>query len=174
MKFESFLKWWLIFTLIVLAFVFSAYLGFLKLLWEKDASYLSIATIALFFLFSIKCGKDIFNLEAIKNIDKNSHDYFSRKEESIWFASEACLNIGMLGTIIGFIMMLAGFEKLDISNQQTIQTLLSELGKSMATALYTTLVGLLCGQLLKAQAFIMSMKLNQLEPQAKKWNQDEK
>ena len=80
----------------------------------------------------------------------------------------------MLGTIIGFVMMLSGFEKLDVSNQQTIQGLLSELGKSMATALYTTLVGLMCGQLLKMEAFIMSQQLNKLEPQIKNWNQDEK
>ena len=72
-------------------------------------------------------------------------------------------SLGMLGTIIGFCLMLVGFENLDISNQQTVQGLLAELGKSMATALYTTLVGLLCGQLLKVQAFILSLHLNKLE-----------
>jgi hypothetical protein len=33
----------------------------------------------------------------------------------------------------------------------------------MATALYTTLVGLICGQLLKLQTFIFSLHLNKLE-----------
>jgi hypothetical protein len=49
------------------------------------------------------------------------------------------------------------------SNQKSIQNLLSDLGKSMATALYTTLVGLICGQLLKLQTFIFSLHLNKLE-----------
>ena len=163
MKYESFLKWWLLFTLFVLGTIFSFYLGYMKLLWDKDASYLSITTIVLFFIMSIKCGADIFVLERSKKVTKDLIDSSIRKEEALWFASEVCLNLGMLGTIIGFCMMLAGFEKLNISDQQTIQGLLAELGKSMATALYTTLVGLLCGQLLKLQAFILSLQIGKLQ-----------
>ena len=162
MKFESFLKWWLLFTLFIVATVFSFYLGFIRLLWEKDASYLSIATLVIFYMMSIKCGGDIFLLEKEKNNSKENIESFARREETIWFTSEVCLNLGMLGTIIGFCMMLAGFESLDISNQQTIQGLLAELGKSMATALYTTLVGLVCGQCLKMQALILGLHLNKL------------
>lgn len=162
MKFESFLKWWLLFTLFVVATVFAFYLGFIKLLWEKDSSYLSITTLILFFIMSIKCGRDIFLVENQKDISKESLESFLRKEETVWFSSEICLNLGMLGTIIGFCMMLGGFEGLDISNQQTIQGLLSELGKSMATALYTTLVGLVCGQGLKTQALILGLHLNKI------------
>lgn len=162
MKFESFLKWWLLFTLFIVATVFSFYLGFVKLLWEKDASYLSIATIVIFYIMSIKCGRDIFLAENENNITKEKIESFARREETIWFTSELCLNLGMLGTIVGFCMMLSGFENLDISNQQTIQGLLSELGKSMATALYTTLVGLICGQCLKMQALILGLHLNKI------------
>jgi hypothetical protein len=162
MKFESFLKWWLLFTLFIVATVFSFYLGFVNVLWEKDASYLSIATIVIFYIMSIKCGRDIFLTENENNITKEKIESFTRREETIWFTSELCLNLGMLGTIVGFCMMLAGFENLDISNQQTIQGLLSELGKSMATALYTTLVGLICGQCLKMQALILGLHLNKI------------
>lgn len=164
MKFESFLKWWLLFTLFIVTTVFSFYLGFIKLLWEKDVSYLSIATLFIFFMMSIKCGRDIFLIEKENKHSQESLDSFARREETIWFTSELCLNLGMLGTIIGFCMMLSGFESLDISNQQTIQGLLSELGKSMATALYTTLVGLICGQCLKMQALILGLHLNKLSP----------
>lgn len=163
MKFESFLKWWLLFTLLVVATIFCNYLGLLKTLWQKDASYLSVTTLVLFFIMSCKCGRDIFFLESKKEYNLETIQSFRRKEEIIWFSSEVCLNLGMLGTIVGFCMMLVGFENLDISNQQTVQGLLAELGKSMATALYTTLVGLLCGQLLKIQAFVLSLHLNKLE-----------
>jgi uncharacterized membrane protein len=169
MKFESFLKWWLLFTLLVVATIFCNYLGYLKLLWQKDSSYLCITTLVLFFVMSIKCGRDIFLLESKKDHDGTSLSSFRRKEEVLWFSSEVCLNLGMLGTIIGFCLMLVGFENLDISNQQTVQGLLAELGKSMATALYTTLVGLMCGQILKVQAFLLSLHLNKLEK-----NQDSK
>ena len=163
MKFESFLKWWLLFTLIIVAAIFATHLGYIRVLWEKDASYLSLATLVIFFITSLRCGKYIFQIDKCKKADKESYQYFARKEENIWFISELCLNLGMLGTIIGFCLMLVGFENLDISNQQTVQGLLSELGKSMATALYTTLVGLMCGQIIKMQAFIMSQQLNKMQ-----------
>ena len=69
----------------------------------------------------------------------------------------------MIGTIVGFIMMLNGFNTLDIQNIQTVQALLSQLGSSMATALYTTIVGLVCGSALKLQFFIVSLKLDSIE-----------
>ena len=163
MKYESFLKWWLTFTLIVIGFIFSCYIGIIRTIYEKDASFLSMATLIVFFYTSIQIGKYIF--EVCKNTNPTPHDIgnYTRNEEFGWFVSEMCLNLGMLGTIVGFVMMLSGFDGLDISNQKTIQGLLSELGKSMATALYTTLVGLICGQLLKLQTFILSLHLNKLE-----------
>lgn len=166
MKFESFLKWWLMFTLIVVALIFAGYLGFIKMLWQKDASYLSVTTLVIFIVTSLQCGRHIFGIDRTKEMTKTIFDGFRRKEENVWFISELCLNLGMLGTIIGFCMMLVGFETLDITNQQTVQALLSELGKSMATALYTTLVGLMCGQLLKMQAFVMSQQLDKLSVKA--------
>lgn len=162
MKYESFLKWWLVFTLIVIGVMFCSYIGVFKVIWEKDASFLSFATMALFMVSSIQLGNGIFNLCKEKNLTKDVIESYGRKEEIGWFVSEVCLNLGMLGTIIGFVMMLSGFDGLDISNQKTIQGLLSELGKSMATALYTTLVGLVCGQLMKLQTFILSLHLNKL------------
>lgn len=93
------------------------------------------------------------------------------KSENGWFVSEMCLNLGMLGTIIGFVLMLSGFETLDISNPSTISSLLSTLGKSMATALYTTLVGITCGCLLKVQYYILETQFRTLEDQGEKFDE---
>lgn len=162
MKYESFLKWWLTFTVIAICFAFCCYIGVIRNIYQKDASFLSVATMAVFVATSLFIGKSIFDLCGNSSCKKNIESS-SRCEEVGWFASELCLNLGMLGTIVGFVMMLAGFDGLDISNQKSIQGLLSELGKSMATALYTTLVGLVCGQLLKLQTFILSLHINRLE-----------
>ena len=98
-----------------------------------------------------------------KKLTKEKFSTYNRKAENGWFISEMCLNLGMLGTIIGFVMMLSGFESLDISNPSTISTLLSNLGKSMATALYTTLVGIVCGCLLKIQYYILDIQFKAIE-----------
>lgn len=158
MKYENFLKWWLVFTLVVIGFVFSLIAGMPQQIWEKDGSYLSAVTFGIFAYYSIFCGNKILALETSK-VDAALLDRVRHGENVLWFVSEACLNLGMLGTIVGFVMMLAGFENVNVTDQSSIQRLLSALGNSMATALYTTLVGLVCGQLLKLQAFILATAL---------------
>jgi len=163
MKYFAFLKWWLFFTLTIVGTIFSYYSGMLGLIWEKDASYLSFVTILVFYVTSLICGTNIYRLCRVTNPSKDTLQSFEKHEDIGWFISEVCLNLGMLGTIIGFCMMLAGFDVLDISKQQTVQGLLTELGKSMATALYTTLVGLICGQLLKIQYFLLNLAIKDKE-----------
>ena len=159
MRNETFLKWWLFFILMIVGTAYAFFLQIPQTIWNKDSSYLSAVTFAIFVIQSIACGNYIFDMGSRKSMDKETFDVFARHEELGWFMSELCLNLGMLGTIVGFIMMLVGFETLDLQNIKTVQGLLSELGKSMATALYTTLVGLMCGQLLKIQYFLFAQRL---------------
>lgn len=159
MQYLSFLKWWLVYSLTIIGTIFLNYMGVLNEIWEKDASYISFITLLIFFIMSFICGNLIFKLCYENNMTEEKLQIFEQYEEIGWFMSEICLNLGMLGTIIGFCMMLNGFDSLDISKQQTVQALLAELGRSMATALYTTLAGLSCGQLLKVQNFIFSLEL---------------
>jgi nitrate/nitrite transporter NarK len=161
-----FLKWWLVFSLFTIGLIFATSLGFTKEIYNKDLSYISVCTLALFYCQSVCCGKLFYNLSndmSKKKLTKEKFSTYNRKAENGWFISEMCLNLGMLGTIIGFVMMLSGFESLDISNPSTISTLLSNLGKSMATALYTTLVGIICGCLLKIQYYILDIQFKAIE-----------
>ena len=69
-----------------------------------------------------------------------------------WFVAEACLALGMIGTVTGFLLMLSGaFADIDLANTSTIQTALTKMALGMSTALYTTLVGLICSLTLKIQ-----------------------
>ena len=79
-----------------------------------------------------------------------------------WFTSDLCLTVGMMGTVIGFIMMLSGFKDVDVSEVKTIQTLVKNLGSGMSTALYTTLSGLVCGSVLKIQYFNLNQAVNKV------------
>lgn len=160
MQYAMFLRWWLLAVLITLGTVICYYFGILQEIWQKDSSYLSLATMALFYFMTCWCGFKSWNLTKESNA-LTTEDVFKYKSlsEIGWFTSELCLTLGMAGTIIGFIMMLSGFENLNVAEAQTIQQLLAQLGKSMATALYTTIVGLICGSLLKIQYFNLGLEL---------------
>ena len=69
-----------------------------------------------------------------------------------WFVSDLCLSLGMIGTVIGFIQMLAGFAQ-PAEGTQALQKLLVGMAYGMSTALYTTLAGLIFGNLLKLECF---------------------
>jgi hypothetical protein len=67
------------------------------------------------------------------------------------FASDTLLKLGLLGTIIGFIMMLAPIGGLDPENREAVRASMSLMSDGMAVAMYTTLAGLAASILLKVQ-----------------------
>lgn len=162
MKYVPFMKWWLFFTLICVSTIIVLFTGFFNAVWQKDGSYLSWLILSIFYTFSVICGLHTFNLCNVNEFNQDELDDFLQKEEVGWFVSELCLTLGMLGTVVGFVFMLSGFETIDMSKQQTIQDLLTDLGGSMATALYTTLIGLFCGSVLKIQYFNLSLELQKI------------
>lgn len=161
MKYLLFLQWWLIFTFICVVSIITYHSGLASEIWFKDSSMLSYATFGIFLACSAYCGR-LSHQICRKSCKSMVHSYKSSAEVG-WFVSELCLTLGMMGTIVGFIMMLSGFNSLDIQNATTIQSLLSQLGLSMATALYTTIVGLVTGSILKLQFFLVSLEIDRIE-----------
>ena len=164
-KHTLFLKWWLFMSAIMASSVLLAGLGLLGTLWEKDATKLSFVLLGLFAVMSGWCGYKTWRLSVF--IDSNKTEpYLIEKIEHLmevgWFTSDLCLSIGMMGTVIGFIMMLGGFANIDINDMATVQGLIKGLGVGMSTALYTTLTGLICSALLKIQYFNLSQAIDKV------------
>jgi hypothetical protein len=67
------------------------------------------------------------------------------------FASDSLMKLGLLGTIVGFIMMLAPIAGLDAANQSALKSSMSLMSDGMAVAMYTTLTGLVGSILVKIQ-----------------------
>ena len=67
------------------------------------------------------------------------------------FASDTLMKLGLLGTIIGFIMMLAPIAGLDPENRVAVRSSMSLMSDGMAVAMYTTLAGLAASILIKIQ-----------------------
>ncbi|MEQ8290183.1 MAG: MotA/TolQ/ExbB proton channel family protein [Gammaproteobacteria bacterium] len=75
-------------------------------------------------------------------------------QEIGWFVSDMMLKMGLLGTIIGFIFMLASVSNIADFDVSSMQKILRHMSNGMGTALYTTLVGLI-GSVLSAMQYHM-------------------
>lgn len=59
-----------------------------------------------------------------------------------WFISDGLIRLGLVGTVIGFIIMLGSVYSLEGDDVSVLQDLMSSMGGGMQVALYTTLTGI--------------------------------
>ena len=85
-----------------------------------------------------------------------------RGQEFGWFVADLLLSLGLLGTVIGFILMLGPISGLDTTDESAIKGALAAMSGGMAVALYTTLTGLIGGMLLKVQGFLLNGAVQEL------------
>jgi len=71
------------------------------------------------------------------------------------FAGDALLKLGLLGTIVGFILMLLPIASLDNFEPTSMKSSMKVMSGGMAVAMYTTLAGLVGSILVKAQYYIL-------------------
>ncbi len=138
---KALLRWWLIFCLSILAGGIAVYFNLHVDLYHADQTKISFLILIVFILTSFWIGwKTKLTKETVQDISIG------------WFVAEACLALGMIGTVTGFLLMLSGaFADIDLSNTSTIQSSLTKMALGMSTALYTTLIGLICSLALKIQ-----------------------
>jgi hypothetical protein len=135
---RKFLLWWMIFVLQVVAIVAAGWFDAHLYLLEHDSTYLSFLIILIWLVTSIIIGYRTF-LNRYAN-------------EALWFSAESCMTLGMIGTVVGFILMLStSLAELDPSNTELMKQAISNMSAGMSTALLTTLVGLIASLFLKIQ-----------------------
>jgi hypothetical protein len=71
------------------------------------------------------------------------------------FASDALMKLGLLGTIIGFILMLAPIAGLDAADRASVKSSMGLMSDGMAVAMYTTLTGLIGSLLVQTQYYLL-------------------
>lgn len=71
------------------------------------------------------------------------------------FVSDALIKLGLLGTVVGFILMLLPVSEIEAFEPALMQQLLAGMSEGMAVALYTTLAGLVTSTLLKLQYHVL-------------------
>ncbi len=101
----------------------------------------------------------------IENDTKLIEVYESRLKsphEIGWFSADLMIKMGLLGTIIGFIYMLASVANITDFDVTTMQKILKHMSTGMGTALYTTLAGLICSMLASTQYHLLDSSVDKL------------
>lgn len=137
-----FLRWWLIFWLSVGAALTAGALGFFPYLWKSDATYLSWACLAIYALMTAFVG------QLTRKSRAGSQD-FQRHLPFCWFIANAMLSLGMIGTLIGFLMLLQSMALAGVNPD--LQKILGLMTVGFSTAGLTTITGLVASMLLKLQ-----------------------
>jgi NADH:ubiquinone oxidoreductase subunit 6 (subunit J) len=158
---KHFLRWLCIcLTIIILGAAAVKFIVGGNPLAEQDivtyAIYIGI--VASFIWSTLRCG-----LASHLSEDVTEHSHFltiQHIEREGWFWSATCASLGLIGTIWGMILMTTAFTGFNPDNN--IQ-LLATIGSGMGTALYTTLLGQICSQILNMQYFGLSQTIEKVK-----------
>ena len=144
---RTFLQWWLLFVLQLIIVGAMYYFDIHTYILENDQTYISFILLGIWFFASARIGYKL-NKE------------IQTSNEPIWFIAETCMAIGMMGTVLGFILMLGGsnLASIDPSDVEGMKNVIGQLASGMATALLTTLTGLIVSVSLRTQLMISESK----------------
>ena len=141
---KIFLQWWLMFCVYAMGAWTLQTFDLFTALYDADYSKISFLIIGIFSLSTIAVGYLTYRVSKGLPV-KEIHI------ENCWFFAGEMPTLGLIGTVIGFIIMLTAFTGLDVSDVASIQQALENMVLGMGSALLTTLTGMVCGFLLKLQ-----------------------
>lgn len=149
-----------ILALFSVGFILAAYRTF-WLSRELNYSYLKVLppnSIAKDFLQNSKK----LDASSRNNLAASLRIKLSSKINYIKFMANTLVILGLIGTVIGFIIALSGVDGSVSSNPEEVSKMVSTLIQGMSVALYTTLVGSICSVWLNICYQIMSTGANNL------------
>ena len=149
-----------ILTLFAVGFILAAYRTF-WLSRELNYTFLKILpneSLAKEFLQSSKK----LDASSRNNLAASLRIKLSSKIGYIKFMANTLVILGLIGTVIGFIIALSGVDGSVSSNPEEVSKMVSTLIQGMSVALYTTLVGSICSVWLNICYQIMSTGANNL------------
>jgi hypothetical protein len=137
----NFLKWWLVFVIQAITLGIIVYFGGMDYLLANDQTFLSFFIIFLWIITSLSIGYNLIRKKPVTDMH--------------WFITDSCMSLGMIGTVLGFIIMLSTtLESIDPSNIESMKLAISQMASGMSIALLTTLCGLVTSLFLRVQLIV--------------------
>ena len=112
----------------------------------------------------VEAYEEYERLISVTSDHKTAQDDFKIKlydyVDNGFFVADILLKLGIVGTVIGFIIMLSSLSTIDEMNLSKMNNLLLSMSAGMKVALYTTLTGLIGSVLLSIQYNFFETKVN--------------
>lgn len=151
-----------------------AYLhGLMALVWAADVTYITsaIAVLALYGLGyacwrAVQIARDLNDDGAFWTLPPSLASEAGRlryKIAPVMRTANLLVDLGLFGTVIGFIMALAGVDASEVSNPSAIGPMVGALMQGMGVALYTTAVGIVGYVWLRANYWMLETALARVE-----------
>ena len=144
---KSFLRWWVIIAGVITGIGFLIVYDCINYINDSDVTKLSFVIFALFAHSTLQVGMSTYK--------RDKHIYDNHINLNIpRFMVGIMTKLGMLGTVIGFILMLSTcLNNVSFQNAQSMQAVIGSMSSGMSTALVTTAAGLICSLILQLQIF---------------------
>jgi hypothetical protein len=173
--------WWLLAGVLLFAAWWLQGRGLWQALVEGDPSGISLVILALGLVGTLWCGHRAWALAAqaqagspwrLAHRRQRAQDAALAPQllaeqshgphETAWWFAAAAVKLGLLGTVVGFIVMASRLAATGVFEVEQIQALLQQMTRGMAIALYTTLVGLVVNLGLGLQLLLLDRLADQL------------
>jgi len=145
------MRWWIIFCASMFMLAILAVKGLLFKLWGIDQSHIAVLTLGCYLAISSYIGWLTYKLTTLSHKDPQYLQLRSHVQPC-WLSSELLMGLGMIGTLIGFILMtgsaLSSFNPADAGAAKMV---IINTSGSISTAIITTLTGLASSLLVKIQ-----------------------
>lgn len=90
------------------------------------------------------------------------HERIKGRTELGWFSAGLQIKLGLLGTVIGFVIMLASIGNAGDLQSQGLDRLIQNMGLGMRVSLYTTIVGLIGSMMIGIQMLVIDRAADRL------------
>ena len=152
---KEFFRWWLYVCLLGVGTYFGIYFDIFSKIFITDKTYLSSIILVLFLFSTSLTGYRtwLLNYKKIHTDTKLG-----------WFCGEVMFSLGMIGTLIGFVLVFGdALANIDLNNQANKVKIIADMGIGISTAIYTTLAGLVCSVLLWIQLINLEYGIDHYE-----------
>jgi MotA/TolQ/ExbB proton channel family len=155
--------------------------GWWRALVEGDPSGISVGIVVLTVIVTGWCGRRAWQLQSEAEANAGWRRAYGRElratpevaaqllserthgaHETAWWFAAAVIKLGLLGTVVGFIVMATQIGRMPSFDLDQVQNLLKQMTQGMAIALYTTLVGLIANLWLGVQLLLLDRLADRL------------